>query len=420
VTTASPSTASLVARYADRFDAAMGATGHTVASPLGAWLLVALAAPLTTGAERVAVEEVLGTDADDAHSRVTELVAHAHPAVGHAVAVWHRAERVRPVFSEWSASLIDVETGTVPTPQAADHWVAEHTNDLVEHFPVPIDDLTAIVLASALATKVNWTVPFETVSSRMLMTDHEWPPPPDSWAAQVQTALQTPDDGHEVHVFDTERAGPVGVHAAAAREGLLVVSVIADPSVARPDVRAAAHDVAATLCGIASPSARRIALADLPLGRGHSWIVIDVEVDADRDPRAEASTAVLPAWACRADHDLLAVGAPGVPETLAAIADLIDDSAGPPDVKAGQGVAARITAEGFEAAAVTALEGLELGGSIPARTLRRRSLAMSFGRAYAAVAVARDDAAPTPQGWHGVPVFSAWIEEPAEAASPDD
>jgi len=52
-----PLTATLVARYAERFNAAFANGEHAVASPLGAWLLLALVAPAADGDARLRVAE---------------------------------------------------------------------------------------------------------------------------------------------------------------------------------------------------------------------------------------------------------------------------------------------------------------------------------------------------------------------------
>jgi hypothetical protein len=48
-----------IAAYAARFHGALG-SGHRAASPLGAWLLLALVAPAAEGERREEIEEALG------------------------------------------------------------------------------------------------------------------------------------------------------------------------------------------------------------------------------------------------------------------------------------------------------------------------------------------------------------------------
>src|SRR5215469_12898027 len=79
--------ASSVTSYASRLHAAIGARHH-VASPLGAWLLLALAGPASTGSDRAVLTQVLGCDADDAAAAAADLLTNPHPLVATAAAVW--------------------------------------------------------------------------------------------------------------------------------------------------------------------------------------------------------------------------------------------------------------------------------------------------------------------------------------------
>ncbi len=86
--------------------------------------------------------------------------------------------------------------------------------------------------------------------------------------------------------------------------------------------------------------------------------------------------------------------------------------------EAKQTASARYTAVGFEAAAVS---GLAFAASAPQlRPGYRREATLRFGHPFAVVAVASDDLEVPPRDrlsspWHGLPVFSAWVSEPAEA-----
>jgi hypothetical protein len=117
------STAALVVRFADRFDAALSDAKHRVGSPLGAWLLLACIAPASTGVSRGAIEDALGTDGADAAERASALLDEAHPAVACALALWHRKESVLKRFEEWASTLPELtETGPVPSQAMADAW----------------------------------------------------------------------------------------------------------------------------------------------------------------------------------------------------------------------------------------------------------------------------------------------------------
>src|SRR4051794_28003571 len=122
-----------VARYADRFHRLVG-TGHHVASPLGAWLLLALAAPAATGRARDRLAEVLDADIDASAARAAALLADPHPAVACAVAAWRRELASEPM-QRWLDGLpAQTEVGDIPSQDQADAWAREHSAGLIEKF----------------------------------------------------------------------------------------------------------------------------------------------------------------------------------------------------------------------------------------------------------------------------------------------
>jgi hypothetical protein len=207
------------------------------------------------------------------------------------------------------------------------------------------------------------------------------------------------------------------VHAARARGGLVVTSVAADPGVPAADVLAAAYDLAPALV-TGGPVARR-SLFDLPLGEGPQWAISEqtVTVRGAGAARQERCAAVLPAWSARTRLSL-ADPRLGFAAAAAALAP------GNP-WQAAQSAMARYTRVGFEAAAVSAV-GVALAMMPPHRVLVR-SAELRFGHPYAVVAVTADPpgprsrpagtlSAPTGGPWHGLPVFSAWVADPQDAA----
>src|SRR5262245_51082681 len=160
-------TSLLVARYAEHFNSVFADGTHSITSPLGAWLLLSLVAPTATGATRSRLEQLLQTDAQDAFRRASELLATPHPAVRSAVALWRRPEWVLRVFDDWAETLPDVvEVGPVPSEAEANAWARRETFGLVDRLPVAIERDTAIVFASALASKIEWRDPFRAVPAR--------------------------------------------------------------------------------------------------------------------------------------------------------------------------------------------------------------------------------------------------------------
>ncbi|MDH6461921.1 hypothetical protein M2302_002096 [Micromonospora sp. A200] len=395
-----------LARYAARLHAGAG-DRHHVASPLGAWLLLALAAPAATGADRDELEDVLGVSAPAAAELAGALLDRPHPLVPSATAVWQQTGHDTTRLAEWRATLPrTTATGPLPDQPGLDAWAREHTLGLIDRFPLTRSPDVLLALASALATRISWADPFDLAPAGQLGRA-------SAWAGRLDRVLRTPARGHRAWIAATGPAGDVAVHAAPAVErdgaGLLVVSVVADPSTPAADVLAAAYEVAATAVDEATPAGRRSLFA-LPLGDGPAWTVREKRVHTRApDGREERHTAVLPCWSARDEHDLTAP-ALGFPAVVRTLGGLLGEPT--PRLEARQAAMARYGRYGFEAAAVTAAFALaSLAPEGVARTAELR-----FGHPYAVVAVATDrDGGP----WHGVPVFSAWVAEPEEPAATD-
>ena len=399
-----------LATYAERLHAAAGPDHHVV-SALAAWLLVALCAPLAENADRAELAEVLGADPMEAARFAAGLLTEPHPLVAAAAAMWMAPAVTTPVMEQWRDGLPrGATTGDIPTQQALDAWAKARTLGLIDRFPIKLTPDIVCLLATALATKVSWEVPFEVIDATALA--------PSPWATRLQWVLRSPrqDPRHRQYIAETDRAGTVGVHLASARGGLLVGSVVAvDQRVPSADVLAVATSIVSMEATSPHGVARR-SLFDLPLGDGAVWTIIEEEVETKApDGREEVVISVLPAWSAETtvdlDHEDL-----GVPSAARAIKKAIGLTNLTYEAK--QAALARYSAIGFEAAAVS---GLAVASSAPQlRPGYRRKATVRFGHPYAVVAVAtndlrvhRRDRLSSP--WHGLPVFSAWISEPAEA-----
>lgn len=400
----SPTVASAVAGFADRFHAAALATGpdHHVASPLGAWVVLALAADALDGEARDAAAAVLGMAVDRAVSTADALLRDPHPAVAAAAACWTASGSVGPTLSAWSERLpAPVERGPVPSPAAADRWAADRTGGLVDGFPVAVDARTVLVLASALATRVTWAVPFLPVPAADLG---------GPWAGAVARALSRTG---ATWLADTARAGRVVSTLAVAEDDLAVLTVGADPSVGPGDVLAAAHALAA------DPDAGRLSLFAVPLGGGHSWDLAEVVDERPSfEERVERAHVVLPAWRATSDHRLLADDRFGFTAVAAAVLAALPPHPDGWEADAGQAPVAAYGRLGFEAAAVTAM-GARAGSALPpVRRVATRTLSARMAHPHAVVAITaqrRRDRVPEGTGpWHGLPVFSAWVAEPTD------
>ncbi|WP_151523663.1 hypothetical protein [Serinicoccus kebangsaanensis] len=369
-----------VRRYAVELDAQV-LTGPGVCSGLGAWLLLALAAGSGSADEpgAAALTDALGLSPQEAVAALTRLLDDPHPAVAAAVARWADAGSLTEDFAAWSVPE-RVEDGPLPDQAGADRWASERTDGLIESFPVEITELTRLVLASALASRISWTTPLTEEADGGLGTE----------AATARHA-----------VLDTGAAGQVGVVAPTSSSGLAVVSVIADPQVPPGRVIAAAHEVAARF---ASP---RMLQGVEVSADGHAWTVTERrEVRPSFRDVVEEWTGWVPAWRISSDHDLSA--APGFPAAMAAMGRFVLPAERPAECGARQSAVAAYSATGFEAAAVTGM-AVRAAGLPQEQEVLVREIHLRLDRPHAVVAVALDHGG----AWHGIPVFTAWVD-PAE------
>jgi hypothetical protein len=380
-----------VARYA-RLLHALAGPRHHVASPLGAWLLLALCAPASQGKTRGSLNEVLGCDSAAAAEFAAGLLASPHPLVPAAAAVWQQGP-ASATLARWLGGLPpQVETGPLVSQAELDDWARRHTLGLIDRFPID-DSSVHLLAATVLATRVSWQRPFDLAPASALG-------PSSPWAGLLSEVLRTPEGpGHEQFVAATETVGDVAVHTAVARDGLRVTSVAAAPDAAPGDVLAAGYDLASALA--TGGSVTRRSLFDLPAGDGPLWAISERTAPITSGaPREERCTAVLPAWTAQSQLELTdpSLG-------FGAAADAL--SPGDP-WQARQAAMARYSRIGFEAAAVSAV-AVTLAMRHPSRGLVRTA-ELRFGHPYAVVAVI-SSAGP----WHGLPVFSAWVADPGDA-----
>lgn len=387
-----------VARYAQRLHAVAGQRHH-VASPLGAWMLLALCATAGEGQDTRILNEALGCDVADAAAVTSGLLASPHPLVSAAAGAWHSPGHVTPVIARWLAGLPpQVDSGPRPGQPELDDWARRHSFGLIEQLPLSQDPSLRLLAATLLATKVSWMRPFDVAPASSLG-------PGSPWAGRLSQVLRTPEErrgqpgGHGQFIAATSEAGDVAVHTAWADGGLAVTSVAAAPEVPPAQVLVAAYSLAAALASD-SPVARR-SLFDLPLGDGPLWTITEHSGQVTgTDGRAERYATVLPAWSARTK---LALTDPSLGFGTAM------QSLAPGDPwDAAQSAVARYSRTGFEAAAASSV-AVALAMQVPRQGVVRTA-ELRFGHPFAVVAVTAG------QGpWRGLPVFSAWITDPQNA-----
>ena len=356
------------ARCRDQLDQAIA----PVVSHAGLWLLLATVAEHVTGDDRVALEQTLGMPADEASAAARSLLAEPHPTLAAAVGAWAAHDVTTPVEV----------ARPVPDQMVLDAWASQHTRGLIDSFPLQVTELTRLVLATALVLEPRWT----------------------------ETLVTEGNDGLRLHgglqaVVETTSAGPVVVAKPHSRDGIDVVSVRAHARVPPSQVWQAVDEVVAMLDDGALWHAE---IADGLPDRGHSWRAASVRreltegelqrLPTDAEGQPQLWTSRLPVWSAKDSIDLSA--APGVAEVGAALTPEEPDAA----TDCQQVVRAEYDADGFKAAAITAMARV---GSAPqfVKTQVRR-VDLDLRGSHAVVAVARGGA------WEGVPLVSAWVPGP--------
>ncbi|MBU2696904.1 hypothetical protein ABFU82_02920 [Nocardioides sp. WV_118_6] len=361
--------------HATRLRAAAGLDEAPIASAAGLWLLLASVAEVVEPPDRAVLEDVLGVGAAEATALATALLADPHPAVGAALGGW-----LKPGLTLARALPGPVAVEPLPGQDVLDAWAAAHTRGLIERFPVEVDERTLLLLASALVTEPRWRRRLGTDADGLLLLDGE---------------LQA--------IVATEAAGPVAVASPPSGDDIDVLSVIAAPEVPAADVWQAVDEVVARHLG------GTLAHGDRPAGAladGHAWRVAEgterFEAWGAPEDGAEVWTGRLPAWKAEAEHDL--TEAPGVAETGRGLGALLppEATARGIDLQCVQAATASYDADGFRAAAVTAMSVRAAG--MPSYVERRVArVTVTYDRPHALVALARGGA------WEGVPLFHAWV-----------
>lgn len=371
-----------------RWCAAAG-EGDFVVSGAGLWPLLALLADAADEPARSELEAAIGLPADTALQaalRTLDILADAVD-LSAALGIWVR--RDLPLRDEWLAALpvgtVDLLTGQ---PEL-DEWARRHTNGLIERFPLNVTSDTLLVLATALAAKTSWRLPFrDTVMS----------PEAGPWRGRRLVALtRTDHDLRKVAVLDDER--PVTRLVVAGKADLDVHLLIGSDS--------PAEVLATGLAALGGSVPYRTGLETGPVAPG---LTARQVFGYEQRDRLEVR---LPPFAIRSEHDLMKQAA------LFGLRAASDKGSGhfprmspaPLAIAEGaQDVLAKFDREGFEAAAVTAF--MVAPGGPPALPEQRHTtvLEVDFDRPFGFLAVHRPS---------GMAVVAGWVATAADAPEPN-
>ncbi|SNX63796.1 serpin (serine protease inhibitor) [Streptomyces sp. TLI_55] len=357
--------------------------GGTVFSAAGVWPLLAFLADGAAGAARAELAEAVGMPADRSASAARELLAAMGRMQGLESALGLWTKRTLELRERWAAGLPaeahGVLTGDVAADGAAlDAWAAKRTGGLIEVMPVRVMPDTEMVLASALAVRTEWEVPFK--GDLMPWRDRD--------RAGLSRTTSDPDD------VAVARAGAGAVTEVRVRgtNGIDVHLLLGEKRLTPGQVLGAGVDV---LGGALTA----VPGSGLPFGAAGPGLRVET-VRTER-PEPPSLTLNTPEFTVTAHHDLLAE------RELFGLATASDRSPGhfpgisaaPLGLAAGrQSVTAAFSGEGFRAAAVTAMDMVWLSWE-PEPEHESKRLYATFDRPFGFLAVHRASRLALAAGW---------------------
>ncbi|MEV4413072.1 serpin family protein [Catellatospora sp. NPDC049609] len=360
----------LTRRWVDTIDA----EASVAVSGAGVWPLLAYLAPAADGAGRDELTAAAGVSADEAAAGAAALVGllGSAPGLHAAIGAWvHPRLELR---AQWRDSLPAGAVGVLEEQAVLDAWVREQTGGLLDRMPLEIDSETLLVLASALVARTRWVEPFD--HGMLIVRDGPWS------GRRLAGLHRSTADRDQLAVYETP-VGPVTLLTVEGTDGIDV-----DLAIGLPDAPAAV------------PSRRGSQFTE-----GETAPGVSVEFDWSHDDTPELMVS-LPRFTVTSSHDLLAH-----PDVfgLRTVSDLSRQRLpGVSDFPLGVGAAAQdltasFTAEGFEAAVVTAL-ALRAGGAL--RSVRRLQVELVLDRPFGFVARHRPSGLALVAGWvaQGEPV----------------
>ncbi len=379
----------LTTRWAAR---APAAAPGTVLSAAGVWPLLALLADGAEGPARAELEEALGIPAEGAAAAARELLAALADVRGlrAATGLWTRAGL--PLEEDWSAKLPAGARGRLTgdpdaDAEALDAWASDRTGGLIERMPVCLDKSSLLVLASALTLRLRWIQPFEEAYGEPF--DGPWAGRPVRMLLRSTSLLdrvgvaQGPSGA--VTLLEVVGAAGVDVHLALGEAGAPVGDTLTTA------IAAVTRALPATGASL------------LPDGSPGPGLAVATVAAYSPEPRLDIATA---AFEIRSEQDLLDHARlfgletatdrdhghfPGVSCQPLAIAS------------ARQSAMARFHAEGFEAAAVTALGAVGAGCAPTRPRYRARRAEVRFDRPFGFLAVHRTSRLVLAAGWVAEP-----------------
>lgn len=357
------------------------------------WPLLALLAHAADGPGRRELEHAVGLRAADARVSALEILGLLREmvAVRSALGIWAREQC--PLDPAWTSGL---PLGTVgrltgdsdhDAPQL-DGWVQQHTGGLIEKMPAAVDDETLLVLAAAMSLRTRWLRPF-TESGYPFRSDEG-----ERRGRRYCSLNRVSRILDRVNVAPTNH-GEITCLEILGENGITVHLVIGEPG------RSARHVLEGGLLARTGYGRRG---GELQVGDTAPGLVVERVPDDEADDRLLIQ---MPRFSVDSDHDLLehpeVFGLDTVTDALRGHFPVISPQ--PLAVsQARQGAAARFTAKGFEAAAVSAGAAV-VGGMLPVPPRRVKQVSVRLDRPFGFFASHRAS---------GLVLAAGWVAEPEQ------
>lgn len=368
------------------------------------WPLLALLTDAAEGRARDELEHALGLPASDSRTAALETldILRGMPAVRSALGIW--LDERFPLREAWRSGLplgtLGLLTGDpgIDSPML-DAWARQHTDDLVAAMPAHPAPETGLLLATAMTVRTRWVRPFEDWNFPLECEAGPWRGRRIHPLRRVSRVLD------RVTVVATD-FGDITCLELLGQEGISVDLVMGEEG--RP-----AGDVLQGGLKARARKRRGRRGADLPVGTTAPGLVVEHVSDDEPDDRL---LILVPRFRISAAQDLLAQ-----PDVFG-LRTATDASRGhfpaigsePLAVsQAVQGAVADFTAEGFQAAAVTAAGAVASGaGPRPHGAARRvKQVRIEFDRPFGFVAYHRTTELILAVGW---------VAEPGPCTPADD
>jgi serine protease inhibitor len=379
----------LTTRWAAALEDADGRS--TACSGIGVWPLLGLLGAGADAQGRAELGEAFGLDADAASDAVRGVVDLFDRSSGLSLAMglWRRSDLV--VHDDWLALLPPatrgVLSGAAQQDQAAlDAWVSKHTNERLTRMPCRLSPAIVLLLASALTVDTAWREPLKQSVSRGV----------GAWADVTLPLLSRTTSPNDVWLVRTA-GGPLTVTVLEGSDDIDVYLLIGE------DGRGAASVLGEGLAALerlhedGTPSAEwegedgapgvSVSTIRSTTGAPETWLeCVAFELSARHDLLATADVFGLE----HASSD--GGGFPGVSDTPLRVDQAVQD------------VVAEFSADGFKAAAVTAIGMSRAAFARPANEARRTTV--SYTRPHAFAAVHRGT---------GLVLVAGWVAKPGSA-----